>query len=132
MARYAIINDSNIVINIAVADGPLSDNWIPGECAKRGDTWDGENFITPEPEPEPVVLDILSTDTYNIPADGETFATVTYTSNNAEVVFSVDGDTYEVETVDQIATLEITADSPGSISITIFDKSLTIIATEVP
>ncbi|WP_225782675.1 DUF4376 domain-containing protein [Xenophilus sp. Marseille-Q4582] len=46
--RYAIVEDG-IVINIAVADSPLSDNWIhdPSDSCAKGDLWTGESFERP-------------------------------------------------------------------------------------
>jgi hypothetical protein len=75
-------------------------------------------------------LNILSTDKWEIPADGVTFATVTYTSD-ATVHFSVDGTSYSVEPVDHVATHEITADAPGPIRVEVKDKQLIITALEV-
>lgn len=54
--KYAII-ENDIVVNIALAESPLAANWIPGTLAKIGDTWDGEEFVTPvvpDPVPESV------------------------------------------------------------------------------
>jgi hypothetical protein len=48
--KYAIITNGTVV-NIAVADGPLFDNWIPADGAAIGDTWDGETFTRPAPPP---------------------------------------------------------------------------------
>jgi hypothetical protein len=124
--KYAIIENGKVT-NIAVADTPLAENWIPANGAKIGDTWDGENFITPEPEPAPVALGVLKTDVWVIPADGATFATITFTSNDP-VYFIVNDDPHLVIPVDQIATLEITADAPGSIRVEVQDKQLVITA----
>lgn len=58
MSNYAIINSSNIVENIIVWDGqtdytpPNNKTLVQSDTAKIGDTWDGENFITPEIELE--------------------------------------------------------------------------------
>ena len=46
--KYAIITNGTVV-NIAVADAPLFDNWIPADGAGIGDTWDGETFTPPAP-----------------------------------------------------------------------------------
>lgn len=127
--RYAIL-ENNIVVNVAEANAPFNENWIDATGAKIGDTWTGTEFITPEPEPEPVVLDVLATDTWTIPADSTTFATVTYTDDTT-VYFSVNEAVHAVEPVEQTATLEITADVPGPIRVEVKDKQLIITALEV-
>lgn len=126
--RYAVVEGS-VVANVVVSEEALAENWVQSDTAKRGDTWDGANFTTPEPEPEPVVLDILSTDTWTIPADGTTFATVTYTDDTT-VYFSVNETIHAVEPVEQVATLEITADAPGPIRVEVKTKQLIIVALE--
>lgn len=60
--RYAII-ESGIVINTAVAEEPLADNWLadPSDTCAIGDTWDGSAFVRPPvPEPEPVVPETVT------------------------------------------------------------------------
>lgn len=126
--RYAVVEGS-VVANVVVSEEALAENWVQSDTAKRGDTWDGANFTTTEPEPEPVVLDILSTDTWTIPADGTTFATVTYTDDTT-VYFSVNETIHAVEPVEQVATLEITADAPGPIRVEVKTKQLIIVALE--
>lgn len=54
--RYAII-ENNIVVNIAVADAPLANNWIDASTANIGDIWNGTNFLPPT-----IDLDTLKTD----------------------------------------------------------------------
>jgi len=49
--KYAIIENSKVV-NIAVSETPLAENWVEAGSAKIGDTWDGETF-TPPPAPSP-------------------------------------------------------------------------------
>lgn len=44
--KYAIIEDG-VVVNVAVADEPLAENWIASESAAIGDLYDGEEFIRP-------------------------------------------------------------------------------------
>jgi hypothetical protein len=44
--KYAII-ENGVVKNIAVANSPLFENWIPANGAQIGDSWDGENFSRP-------------------------------------------------------------------------------------
>jgi len=125
--RYAVLNDGNVVINIALANAPINDRWIDATGAKIGDTWTGTEFVTPEPTPEPVELDTLSTDKWTIIADGQDEATVTYTSDDP-VHFVADGEIYLVEPVEQVATLEISANAAGPILVQVQDKQLTIMA----
>ena len=49
--KYAII-ENNVVINIAVSDAPLADNWIASDTAKIGDEYNGDQFTTPSPNTE--------------------------------------------------------------------------------
>ena len=44
--RYAII-ENNTVSNIAVAENPLANNWIPAQNANIGDIWNGISFLAP-------------------------------------------------------------------------------------
>jgi hypothetical protein len=46
--KYAIIQN-NTVVNVAVADAPLADNWIASEVAAIGDTYENGAFIKPPP-----------------------------------------------------------------------------------
>ena len=59
MARYAIIED-DCVINLveATAKFAKSQGWVACSQGDIGWTWDGEQFLPPEPEPEhiPVVV----------------------------------------------------------------------------
>ena len=127
--RYAII-ENNVVINVAESDEPFTDEWVLSDTANIGDTWDGLEFITP-PKINQTILGILSTDVWTIPADSLTVATVTYTDTDT-VYFSVNETTHAVEPVDNIATLEITANAPGLIRVEVKDKQLIITAIEVP
>lgn len=77
-----------------------------------------------------VTFDILSTDTWAIPADATTPATVTYTDQET-VYFSVNEQSHAVDPIDYVATLEITADAPGPIRVEVKDKQLIITALEV-
>jgi hypothetical protein len=77
-----------------------------------------------------ITFDTLSTDTWTIPADATTPATVTYTSEDT-VYFSVNETSHAVEPVDYTATLEITADAPGPIRVEVKTKQLIITALEV-
>jgi len=54
--KYAIV-ENGTVTNIAVADAPLSDNWIQSNTAKIGDAYNGTEFITPVP-PEPPIEEV--------------------------------------------------------------------------
>lgn len=47
--RYAIIEDSKVV-NVAVADEPLADNWIASDTARIGDTYANGEFTPPAPD----------------------------------------------------------------------------------
>lgn len=49
--NYAIVANGKVV-NVAVSDTALADNWIPAGGAGIGWTWDGSTF-TPPPAPEP-------------------------------------------------------------------------------
>ena len=82
------------------------------------------------PSEPPVALDLLKTDKWYLPADGTTFATVTYTSNST-VYFAIESTITAVEPVDKVATIEITADAPGPIRVDVQDKRLVIAALEV-
>ena len=53
---YAIVENGK-VINVALADGPLADNWIRSDEAGIGWDYDGTNFIEP-PEPAPTAEEI--------------------------------------------------------------------------
>lgn len=48
--KYAIV-ENGTVVNIAVADFPLSDNWIEAANAKIGDLWDEGQFFSVFPSP---------------------------------------------------------------------------------
>ena len=48
---YAIV-ENGLVVNVALANEPLADNWILAGEAGIGWSYDGSNFITP-PEPVP-------------------------------------------------------------------------------
>lgn len=89
-----------------------------------------EVFIPPEQIPAQIILDVLSTDAWNIPSDGTTYATVAYTSEET-IYFSVNEQSHAVEPIDCVATLEITADAPGPIRVEVKDKQLIITAIEV-
>lgn len=41
--KYAIV-ENGVVVNVAVADAPLAENWIAAGNARVGDTWDGSTF----------------------------------------------------------------------------------------
>lgn len=47
--RYAIIEDGK-VINVAVANEPLADNWIASDTAQIGDTYADGEFTPPAPD----------------------------------------------------------------------------------
>ncbi|MBO9441368.1 DUF4376 domain-containing protein [Phaeobacter italicus] len=48
--KYAIIENGKVA-NIAKAEAPLADNWVPALDARIGDLWDGETFTSPAPPP---------------------------------------------------------------------------------
>jgi hypothetical protein len=75
-------------------------------------------------------FDVLSVDTWEIPADSVTTVTATYTSEDT-VYFTVNSVVYPVEPVDFVATLEITADAPGPVEIQVKDQQLVVTALEV-
>jgi len=78
----------------------------------------------------PVALNVLSHDKWSIMADSTSIITLTYTANEA-VCFVVNDDIYVVEPIDQIATLEITADAVGPIRVEVRGQTLILAATEV-
>ncbi len=47
--RYAIIED-NKVVNVAVADEPLTPSWIASDTAQIGDTYANGEFTPPPPD----------------------------------------------------------------------------------
>jgi len=47
MSKTFAIVESNKVVNIAVADQPLAENWIASNVAGIGWNYDGSNFIAP-------------------------------------------------------------------------------------
>ena len=131
--NYAII-ENGVVINIVVAaaDFATSQGWIEIQNeAQIGWIYEDGQFSQPPYLPEPVELDILSTDVWAIPADSATVATVTYTDNET-VYFSVNETSHAVEPVDDVATLEITANAPGPIRVEVKAKQLIITAIEEP
>ena len=131
--NYAII-ENGIVVNIVVAaaDFAASQGWIEIQNeAQIGWIYEDGQFSKPPALPGPVELDILSTDVWTIQADSETVATVTYTDNET-VYFSVNEIIHAVEPVDDVATLEITANAPGPIRVEVKAKQLIITAIEVP
>jgi len=44
--QFAII-ENNIVVNVALSDEPLADNWIASETAAVGDRYENGQFIKP-------------------------------------------------------------------------------------
>lgn len=54
--RYAIV-ESGVVVNIALADQPITPEWIEipeGSSVGPGWSYDGTDFAPPDPEPEPI------------------------------------------------------------------------------
>ena len=50
MIRFAIINENNVVVNVAIGDTALADNWIANDTALMGDVYADGVFSTPEPD----------------------------------------------------------------------------------
>ena len=46
--KFAII-ENGIVVNIAVSENPLADNWVPSESAEIGYEYKNGQFVKPEP-----------------------------------------------------------------------------------
>jgi hypothetical protein len=125
-----VIENGKVVNTIVVDSLDFMPNLV--EATEGGIGWsyaDGV-FTPPDPVSVPVTLDVLETDAWTIPADGTTFATVTYT-NDTTTYSSVNEITYAIEPVEQVATLEITADAPGPIRVEVKEKQLIITALEV-
>lgn len=76
---------------------------------------------------DPVVIDV---DRFEIPADGQTAATVAYRRRAdqapAEVTFTVNGQAHNVATTAGEAALEVTAAEPGPIDIDVAGRTLTL------
>lgn len=51
--NYAII-ENDIVVNVAVSESPLADNWIASEVAAIGDTYENGQFRKPVPVVDPL------------------------------------------------------------------------------
>ena len=139
MERYAELNGDNIVIEIWITGDTAeaeSKGWIPApnpnkDGARRGDIWDGEKFITPDPEPDPTELGVLSVNNWSIPADGVSTSTAIYTSEDPVDFIIDDSEIITVSPDQNYCTLEISADAPGPISVKVRDKQFTIVAEEV-
>ena len=52
MMRFAILDENSVVVNVAVGDTALADNWIASDTALIGDIYAGGVFSTPEPNAE--------------------------------------------------------------------------------
>lgn len=66
--KYAII-ENNAVVNIAVADAALADNWIASEVAAIGDTYENNQFVKPTPVIDPLEYQALRAAEYPAIAD---------------------------------------------------------------
>jgi hypothetical protein len=53
MSKTFAIVESGKVINVALSEAPLADNWFQSDVAQIGWSYDGSTF-SPPPEPEPV------------------------------------------------------------------------------
>jgi len=50
--RFAILNEDNVVVNVAISGEALDDNWIASDTALIGDIFADGVFSTPEPDAE--------------------------------------------------------------------------------
>jgi hypothetical protein len=50
--RFAILNEDNVVVNVAISDEALEANWIASDTALMGDIYADGVFSTPEPDAE--------------------------------------------------------------------------------
>lgn len=48
--RFAILDENNVVANVAIGDTALADNWIASDTALIGDLYSDGAFFTPEPD----------------------------------------------------------------------------------
>lgn len=48
--RFAILDENNVVANVAIGDSALADNWIASDTALIGEVYADGVFSTPEPE----------------------------------------------------------------------------------
>ena len=48
--RFAILDENNLVVNVAIGDTALADNWIASDTALIGDTYADGVFSAPEPD----------------------------------------------------------------------------------
>lgn len=48
--RFAIIDEYNVVKNIAIGEYPLADNWIASDTAVTGDRYENGIFASLEPD----------------------------------------------------------------------------------
>ena len=131
--RYAII-ENGVVKNIVVATNEFAvqKGWVEVTGgAQIGWMYEDGIFTEPPKTPSQEELNVLSTDKWIIHADGLEYATVTFTSDEDLVYFVVEGTSvYEVEPIDYIATLEITADAIGPIRVDVKNKQLILTAIE--
>ena len=115
---------------------PLTMTAPPATTGTEVAQWNGNEWDVLEERPaftappEPVTLDVLSVDTWQIEADSTAEAVATYTSDDT-VNFVVDGVVVAVEPVDSVATLSISADAPGGISVQVRAQQFVITAVEV-
>lgn len=128
MGRYAIIDESGTVTNVAAWDGeaewapPDGHTAIPADgAAALGDYYSGQAFHRPP---------TLTAEPTTIPADSTTPSSVTYRNTRpdapATVTFDVNGATHDIALTNSEATLEIVANTPGTITITAENLTLNI------
>lgn len=128
--RYSIIENSKVV-NIAEADPDFAaaSGWTENTGEGIGWILQGDGSFE-RPDPPPVKLGLLEIDKDRVTADATDAATVTLQSPEA-VIFVVDDQVITVETVDNVAALEVTATAPGPILISAGKQSVMLVALEV-
>jgi len=133
MPFYAQLNTSDDVVAATqthseiVADDMILIESLDTSLLGKHYNRETEAFETPT---SPVRLGVLAHDCWAIAADDNEIVTLTYTADEA-VCFVVNDEIHIVEPVDQVATLEITADAVGPIRIEVRGQSLVLAATEV-
>lgn len=66
--KYAII-ENGVVVNVAVAEQPLDDNWIESDIAAIGDLYKNGEFSKPKPVVDPLAYQALRSAEYPPMAD---------------------------------------------------------------
>ena len=139
--KYARLDQTNRVVEIMdLPEGKTPSDYHNAtvaamfiECpenVEHGWMQDGETWNAPAVVKIPIALGVLTHDRWAIPADSTSIITLTYTANEA-VCFVVNDEIHVVEPIDQVATLEITADAVGPIRVEVRGQTLVLAATEV-